>query len=98
MKTKAKGKLEINCPNFDFDNFPFDDQYCSVILRSRYKNNFRMFGTTTIARFGKDHLQYTITKNTSVLDGPDKDYAKETSGHGITFYFKRHFSSYLRYF
>ena len=94
IRNKEKVVLEINCPLFDFTDFPFDNQICSVILRSSHRD-FKTIGSTDFGIFGKGHLQYKITYG-NVSEGPESIYAFEKSGHGTTMYLKRKFFSYLR--
>ena len=97
IRNKDKVVLEINCPLFDFTDFPFDNQTCSVIFRSSH-GDFKTIGSTdfgSFGKFGKGHLQYTVTYG-NVSEGPDSNYAFEKNGHGTTMYLKRKFFSYLR--
>ena len=94
IRNKEKVVLEINCSLFDFTDFPFDNQICSVIFRSSH-GDFKTIGSTDFGTFGKGHLQYKITYG-NVSEGPDSNYAFEKNGHGTTMYLKRKFFSYLR--
>ena len=94
IRNKEKVVLEINCSLFDFTDFPFDNQICSVIFRSSH-GDFKTIGSTDFGTFGKGHLQYEVTYG-NVSEGPDSIYAFEKNGHGTTMYLKRKFFSYLR--
>ena len=94
IRNKEKVILEINCYLFDFTDFPFDNQTCSVIFRSSH-GDLKPIGSMDYGTFGTGHLQYKITYG-NLSEGPDSNYAFEKNGHGTTMYLKRKFFSYLR--
>ena len=94
IRNKEKVVLEISCYLFDFTDYPFDNQICSLIFKPSH-GDFKTNGSMDFGTFGKGHLQYKITYG-NVSEGPDSDYALKYNGHGTTMYLKRKIFSYLR--
>ena len=92
----------VNCPYFEFHQFPFDVQLCSLLMTPSRKDEFSMNGSLVISKtfdIKKAHLQYMVnTLKISEGPSPDYEYALKNSAVGATFHLKRHIYPYIRYF
>ena len=92
----------VNCPYFEFHQFPFDVQFCSLLMTPSRTGEFLMNGSLVISKtydIKKAHLQYMVN-TLKISDGPtpDYEYALKNSAVGATFHLKRHIYPYIRYF
>lgn len=94
MRVATRYEISINCPQFDFTTFPFDDQNCSIVLRSssthqnisiinEYNNKVVLYEDFDFRRL---NLQYDV----SFGEFASVDAQDSTSFLGTTLKFRRH--------
>ena len=100
MDSRIRAKVTVNCPYFDFQQFPFDKQSCSLLMRPKVTGQFLLAGSIILSKtfdIRKSHLQYMVKmENVSTSSPEDYKYAKKNSAIGITFHLKRNIYPYLR--
>ena len=101
MKVTNRFEIQLNCPNFEFTYFPFDNQNCSIVLRGpNKKQNVTLIndlpmdkdGTKEDFKYESLNLQYEI-ESTELDISAAKD---STSYVGITLKFKRYFPPFFK--
>ena len=50
MDSKIRAKVTVNCPYFDFQQFPFDEQLCSLHMRPRITGQFSLAGSIILSK------------------------------------------------
>ena len=100
MDSKIRAKITVNCPYFDFQQFPFDEQLCSLHMRPRITGQFSLAGSIFLSKtfdIAKSHLQYTIRmENVSTRSPDDFEYTQKYSSISVTFHMKRNIYPYFR--
>ena len=100
MDSRTRIKVTVNCPYFNFQQYPFDEQVCSLLLKPMVTGHFSLAGSINLSKtynIKKANLQYTIEmENVSSRSPEDYKYVQKKSVIGVTFYLKRNIYLYLR--
>ena len=50
MDSRTRIKVTVNCPYFDFQQFPFDKQSCSLLMTPRVSGQFLLAGSIILSK------------------------------------------------